>query len=172
MTLNLQNCLTRLTTNTDLINALVHDVSDAQARWQPTADEWSMLEVINHLYDEEREDFPLRLDLILHHPNQTWPPIHPTRWVTEREYNARDRTLSLGNFLRERRDSLQWLAGLKVDDWDVSARHPDGFVLRAGDMLSAWVAHDHLHIRQLNDLHYQFWTQAVAPYDIRYAGDW
>jgi hypothetical protein len=37
------------------IRGLVGDVSDEQARWKPGPDQWSVLEVVNHLYDEERE---------------------------------------------------------------------------------------------------------------------
>ena len=29
----------------------------------------------------------------------------------------------------------------------------------AGDMLAAWLAHDFLHIRQLNELHYAYWLE-------------
>jgi len=41
----------------ETIRALIQDDSDEQASWRPDSDSWSVLEVINHLYDEEREDF-------------------------------------------------------------------------------------------------------------------
>jgi len=44
-----------------------------------------MLEVVNHLYDEEREDCQ-RLQLTLANPEQAWPAINPRGWVAERRF--------------------------------------------------------------------------------------
>ena len=63
---------------------LVSGLSLEQARWKPSLDKWSILEVVNHLYDEEREDFRQRLSLVLADPMQPWPPIDPRTWVTSR----------------------------------------------------------------------------------------
>ena len=56
----------QLTQQAQTIRALVTGVSAEQARWKPTPEDWSLLEVINHLYDEEREDFRQRVDYQLH----------------------------------------------------------------------------------------------------------
>jgi hypothetical protein len=39
-------------------------------------------------------------------------------------------------------------------------------------MLGAWVAHDHLHIRQLNELHWKHLATLVAPISLDYGGGW
>ena len=75
--MDLAYCRTRLRQSAAAIVALAQGVTPEQARWKPTPEEWSLLEVICHLYDEEREDFRQRLDLTLHHPEADWPPIHP-----------------------------------------------------------------------------------------------
>ena len=164
--------LERFEQNAAAIAALANDVSNEQAVWRPSPEDWSILEVINHLYDEEREDFRKRLDLILHRPGNTWPPIDPPGWVVERRYQARDMKESLARFLAERDSSLFWLRSLVDPYWDSQSTHPAGFVLSAGDMLSAWLAHDFLHIRQLNELHYLYHCQQVDPRTVIYAGDW
>ena len=92
-----------------VIRQMVEGMSDEQGRWKPDPDSWSVLEVVNHLYDEEREDFRIRLDVILHHPDQEAPPIDPAGWVTERGYNQRDLRESLNGYLEERRESIGWL---------------------------------------------------------------
>ena len=104
--MDLEYFIERLTTNQDVFKGLVRSASLEQARWKPTPDKWSMLEVINHLYDEEREDFRQRLDLVLADPEQTWPRIDPQDWVTSRAYNERDLETSLSDFLIERNKSL------------------------------------------------------------------
>jgi len=136
------------------IRVLVEGVSDEQARWKPDAASWSILEVVNHLYDEEREDFRVRLDLLLHQPEIVAPPIDPQAWVTARAYNERDRGESLANFLAERRRSLDWLRGLGAPDVAAEIVMPWGAVYHPGDMAAAWVSHDLLHLRQLVELHW------------------
>src|SRR3954452_2721528 len=110
--LDLNHIINRMRANAEAIAALARDVGDAQARWKPAADAWSVLEVVNHLYDEEREDFRTRLDYVLHKPGEPAPPIDPEGWVTARAYNQRDARASLDAFLRERDASLAWLRGL------------------------------------------------------------
>ena len=51
----------RLRANADVIAAQVAGVSDEQARWKPDPAQWSILEVMSHLADEEIEDFRARL---------------------------------------------------------------------------------------------------------------
>lgn len=158
--------------NVATLHGLIQGVAAEQARWRPDADAWSILEVINHLYDEEREDFRQRFDLILHRPDAAWPPIHPGTWVTERRYNERDLADSWQAFADERAQSLAWLRGLADPDLNAATSHPAGFTMRAGDMLAAWVAHDFLHSRQLVELHYLYHAQQATQYDVRYAGDY
>jgi len=170
--LSLALAQTRLTANAKTIAALTRSVADAQARWKPTPDDWSMLEVINHLYDEEREDFRQRVDYILHRPTEAWPPIEPSNWVTARQYNRRDWATSLEAFQHERQASLKWLAELNQPNWESAYPHPQLGTMRAGEMLSAWVAHDHLHLRQLNELHWQYLATQVPELSLNYAGEW
>ena len=161
----------RLAHNAERIVLLVQNVSLQQARWRPDPDSWSMLEVINHLYDEEREDFRMRLDIVLHYPQREAPSIDPLGWVHERGYNERDLEESVGNFLAERQESLEWLKSLREPDWDASYEAPFG-TIRAGDIFAAWVAHDLLHMRQLVELHYAYAADLAAPYSVSYAGEW
>ena len=153
------------------IHSLTLGISNSQARWKPAPESWSILEVINHMYDEEREDFRVRVDYILHHPDRSWPPINPTGWVTERTYNQRDLPQSVQSFLEERRKSLAWLKGLGSPDWQASVTVPFGR-FSAGDIFAAWVAHDLLHMRQLVELHWAYLLQNAQPFQVNYAGEW
>jgi len=107
--MDLEYFIERLSTNREVFQGLVKGTSLKQGRWKPTPDKWSILEVINHLYDEEREDFRQRLNLVLANPEQAWPRIDPQDWVTSRGYNERDLESSISNFLTERQKSLFWL---------------------------------------------------------------
>jgi hypothetical protein len=167
------NLIQQMELNGERIHSLVNGVSAAQAVWKPTPDDWSILEVVNHLYDEERLDFRVRLGLILLHPEQeNWPPIDPSRWVIERRYNQRRLAPSLENFLKARQSSLAWLRSLGLLDWQAGVPAPWGGQLRAGDMLAAWANHDSLHMRQLVELQHSWIIHLAKPYDADYAGEW
>jgi hypothetical protein len=161
-----------LTNQAEAIARLVQGVDVTQARWKPTPRDWSILEVVNHLYDEEIEDFRIRLQITLRDPQEAWPPNDPMRKVTERDYNSREIGASLENFLDERTVSLEWLRSLDEPNWGNEHAMPNAGALRAGDLLAAWVAHDLLHLRQLVELHFYHQRQFAQPYGVDYAGDW
>ncbi len=131
---------------------LFEDVDETELRWKPTPERWSMLEVLVHLWVEEKEDFRRRLSLTLEDPAQAWPPIDPEGWVDERRYNERDLAEARDGIARERASSLVYLRGLEEPDWDRQHDHPQMGGLRAGDLFAAWVAHDWLHVRQIASL--------------------
>lgn len=169
--LTLDFALARFTANLEVFTALGH-VADEQARWKPAPEAWSVLEVFGHLYDEEREDFRQRVRLTLETPAADWPAIHPSEWVTERTYNQQEWPAKLVAFVAERQNSLAWLKNLSNPNWESRHTHPQFGSATAGEMLSAWVAHDHLHIRQLNELHWH-WLARTAPAEaLQYAGGW
>jgi hypothetical protein len=153
----------------EVIRMLAGGVTGEEARWRPSEKKWSVLEVVNHLYDEERDDFRKRLDLLLHHPGKSWPGNDPESWVTEREYNKRDPEESLQNFLAERQQSLSWLESLENPDWELRYDHPIFGGISAGTMLVSWAGHDLLHLRQIANIRYQYLNVAGEPYSTRYA---
>ena len=170
--MHLDQIAAQLKAQADAIHALAVNVSAEQARWQPAADSWSLLEVINHLDDEERLDFRVRLDLLLHKPHEPWPPIDPEGWVVSRAYNQRDLQDSMARFMVARAESITWLGTLEDPNWESFAISPWGGTIRAGDMLAAWATHDLLHIRQLAELGRAWIVRQLTPYRVEYAGDW
>lgn len=170
--MNLDHIAARFQRQAAAIQALASDASAEQGRWRPAADSWSLLEVVNHLDDEERLDFRVRLDILLHRPGEPWPPIDPEGWVRSRAYNERDLADSLARFQEARAESLAWLGALENPNWESAAVSPWGFTMRAGDMLSSWLAHDLLHLRQLVELGRAWDERQLAPYRMEYAGEW
>jgi hypothetical protein len=162
----------RLSANANVFAALVAGVGEEQSRWKPEPAQWSILDVVNHLADEETEDFRTRLDLTLHQPDAAWPRIDPQRWVTERHYNDRDLAESLARFLACRADTVAWLAALRAPKWDQAHQHPRFGPIPAGDLMISWVAHDHIHIRQINRLLRDFLVASLPGNSPDYAGKW
>jgi hypothetical protein len=169
--MNILSLTTQMQTHAEAVRSLAQGISDEQALWKPDAESWSILEVFCHLYDEECLDFRVRLDIILHRPDEPWPRIDPKGWVASHQYSQQNLQQTATNFLAERQKSLTWLTGLVSPDWQASCKTPWGS-MTAGDMFSAWIAHDLLHLRQLVELHYAYLAQAVQPHTVMYAGEW
>ncbi len=169
MPLTVNEAAARLEASARVLEALVAGLHEDEARWKPGPERWSILEVVNHLVDEEREDFRFRFRHLLERPDEPAPPIDPPSWAIERRYNERALAPSIEAFRRERDASLAWLAGLDAPDLDRTSPHSGR---SAGEMLAAWVAHDLLHVRQIAKLHYDYWAREVQPLRLDYAGEW
>ena len=169
--MDLDYTVQQLADHATMIGGLVSGVSLEQARWKPAADAWSMLEVMHHLYDEEREDFRRRLDHVLFRSDQPWPSIDPGGWVIQRRYNEQDFEQTVTGFLRERDQTIRWLKTLESPNWQSSYEAPWG-PITAGDLLASWVAHDLLHMRQSVELHWVYTTRQLEPFRVEYAGQW
>lgn len=157
--------------STEMIRALLASITQEESQIKPSSDSWSILEVVCHLYDEEREDFREHLDFILFRQNEEWHRIDPEGRVIERKYNEQNFAEMQEKFFAERAKSLEWLRGLSAAKWETTYTSQYGS-MKAGDMFASWVAHDNLHIRQLVELRRSRVERIAKPYDIQYAGDW
>jgi len=138
--------------------------------WRPAAGTWSRLEIVCHLYDEERDDFRARVRYALESPPTPLAPIDPQGWVTSRDYAGQDYETTLHAFLSERSESIAWLRSLRSPRWEAGFQHPQLGAATARMFLTNWLAHDLLHLRQILRLEYQ-WLRESGE-DLSYAGTW
>jgi hypothetical protein len=145
-----------------------------ECRFKPSSGAWSILEIINHLADEDRDDFRARLKSTLENPATPWPPTDPEGWAIERKYQDQDLTESLARFERERVETVRWLRSLDNPDWSKAYIHPRHGPVHAGELLASWPAHDALHIRQIAKRLFELAQRegAAAGFGIGYAGQW
>lgn len=153
------------------LHALLAGLPAEDARQRGTAGQWSILEIVCHLADEEESDFSARLRLTMEDPAREWPPIHPSAWARERRYNERDLGAELERFAASRAESVAWLRSLRNPGWNATHKHPLGD-LTAGDLLASWAAHDALHLRQIAKRLYELAQRDAPGRDVGYAGPW
>jgi len=169
--MDLAYCISKLERQAEIIRQMVMDIDNEQAGWKPGAESWSVLEVMNHLYAEERGDFRHHLGTVFHPPADPPSDAQPPAWVTNRPYNQTDLNQVLESFLDERKKSLAWLSHMISPNWELKIKMHFG-ELSAADMAASWVAHDILHIRQLVELRWAYTTLRMQPDGVRYAGEW
>jgi hypothetical protein len=79
-----------LNRNFDVFKNLLTGLPEEFYLWKQKPGKWCLLEIICHLYDEEREDFRDRVKHILENPALPMAPINPQGWVMERNYIKQD----------------------------------------------------------------------------------
>lgn len=152
--------------------ALVANLADQDAKWKPADGNWSILEVVRHLLDEEVEDFRARLRCTIESPGQAWPGIDPEGWAVARNYNEASLAHTAARFVAERRISVDWLRELDASAWTIAYQHPQFGPIHAGDLLAAWAAHDALHLRQIAKRMYGLAQRDAGEFTTIYAGEW
>ena len=154
-----------------VLNDLLRDIKEDMFLWKQTPEKWCLLEIVCHLYDEEREDFKFRTQWVLNKPDETPPPFNPVIWVTERNYIEQNYNQVLNKFINEREQSITWLNALKNPKWGNYYVHPKKGNLTAKFFLTNWLAHDYLHIRQIIKLKFDY-LEYQSGEMIDYAGIW
>lgn len=170
--MNLERLIDSLERFQATLEALLRGLDNESVRWKPASGNWSILEIVCHLADEEVEDFRARVKLTLEDPSQDWPPIDPEGVAVSRCYNDCEINDVLQRFLKERKTSVSWLRDLRDPDWQLAYQHPKYGPIQAGAVMAAWVAHDHLHTRQIAKRLFELSARDGAPYSVSYAGDW
>ncbi len=169
--MNEQQIIAEIARNRYVFEWLLVSLDESLFRWKPAPDQWCLLEVVCHLYDEEREDFRARVKHCLENPELPLSPIDPVGWVTSRKYVEQDFDAKLSAFLSEREESIKWLRSLKNPPWENTHDHPKLGKMSANKFLSNWLAHDHIHIRQINRIKREYLDQTTED-SLDYAGDW
>lgn len=160
-----------LESNIMVFRSLLTDVEQDQAHWKPSPDQWCLLEIVCHLVDEEIFDFRKRVQTALQPDTYPFEPIDPVGWVQSKKYRDQDFTHKTDQWAKERQKSIDWLHSLNNPDWKSFLQHPDLGPMSARLFLANWVAHDHIHIRQINRTKRAYLKQ-VSGEDLSYAGTW
>jgi len=174
-TLNLDAVLLRFASNARVIAAYFDGMTAEQAATRTRPERWSSHEVLHHLVYEEREDFKKRVEWTLFHNDEGWPPIDPAGWIDERRYPDEPLASTLAAFLTGREASLSWLGELATDgrlDLTAANVHPLAGSMTVADLIASWLAHDHLHLRQLVRNEYERGATLTGVAETPYAGDW
>ena len=161
----------KLKQNKEVFQHLFENISEEEYKWSQKPGKWCLLEILCHLYDEEREDFRTRVQCVLEDPDTPPPTFDPLIWIKERNYIGQNYNSVLVKFLEERDKSVNWLNTLKDPQWDNTFHHPKLGPMSAYLFLSNWLAHDYLHIRQIIRLKIDY-LKVMSNESLTYAGDW
>ena len=153
----------------DALESLLAGLDAAGWRARPADKEWAPVEILCHLRDEETEDFGARVRVIVE-GGTAFTPIDPERWAVERHYLEKDGPATLAEFCSRRAASTAWLDSIAPERLTGAIDHPRAGPLSGLDLVTAWVAHDRLHLVQLAATLARTWATRWAPHRSEYAG--
>ena len=152
-----------------VLDALLAGLDPAGAHTRPATGEWSPVEILCHLRDEESEDFGARLRVIVDGAGE-FAPIDPERWAVDRRYQEANLPGVLEALRVRRQASVDLLASVSPEALNGSRPHKRLGSLSGQDILAAWVAHDRIHLAQLAGTLARLWALRWAPLRAEYAG--
>ena len=133
--------------NMGALHGLLAESTPGQWHERPDPDEWSIMQIVCHLWATETAVHQARLQSILADhdpflaalppPGPHVPPCHD------------DAEEILQRFCRDRRDTLATLTGLREAQWARTARHSIFGMTTLLEMAQFTAQHDRLHITQL-----------------------
>jgi hypothetical protein len=152
-----------------VLSALLDELDPLLWTERPAANEWSAVEIVCHLRDEEAEDFGARIRVVVTGGEQ-FVPIDPERWARERGYREQSPHAALAAVLERRATSLAFLATVNPEHLTRVVDQPRLGKMSGLDLLAAWVTHDRLHLAQLASTLARVGADHWTPLRTDYAG--
>ena len=161
--------LDQMAATPDIFRALMSGISNEQAYWKPTADRFSIAELLEHLSHVEAHCFRIRFDEILAAENREVVPYDQNGYYAQGAYSNRDAEESLAHWEEQREDNVEFLHGLDPKVLSRTATHTVRGQFTLGNLLNEWALHDLGHVRQLSELvRAQLYYPEIGPFRADY----
>jgi DinB family protein len=132
------------------LKALLEGVPRAVALWPPAPGKWSILEIVCHMRDMEREAYLARYERILAEDEPRLPDVDGDVYSLEMDYRAQAHAPVLRDWTRLRRESLRLLSRVKGPQWDRAGVHETAGRLSMADFLRRHaIGNDGAHLGQI-----------------------
>jgi hypothetical protein len=128
-----------------LVGGIPNDALD----FRPSADSWTVREILAHFVDDEMYVMRLRLERIVKEDDPQLTPHDEQRWHATRNTSRDQLTELLSDFNLQRLASLGMIAMLRDSDWVRSGFQPEYGRFTGEEWLARWVEHDTVHLRQI-----------------------
>ena len=129
-------------------DAAIRGLSDAVLSRRPDDKNWAAKEILCHMRDTE-EQFMNRFQNIIAADEPKLVAVQAERWASDRQYLRNDGFDALDSFKRRRKEVLEFLQGLKPEQWERGGIHPTRGRMSIKDFVTIMAGHDESHVEQL-----------------------
>ncbi len=145
----LDACIATLQTSPTPLEAILASVTGGAWILRPNMKEWSLIEIICHLRDVDRDINIPRFHDFINKDNPTITGIDSDSWADKRNYQQEDPFQAVRDFTATRIELLNLLDQLDEHDWQKPAWHTIFGKTNFSELMQITAEHDRLHIRQL-----------------------
>jgi len=131
------------------LETLTNSCDRAHWRLHPVQGEWSLLEILCHLRDVEREVNLRRFETLSDKQNPFIPGVDSDRWAVERKYNEQDDTRVLSEICFNREKLLDIVSSYSQEEWHQPVRHSFFGSTTRLELAQFMAAHDRTHLQQM-----------------------
>ncbi len=132
------------------LKAVLKEVPRAVLRWTPAPGKWSILEILGHLRDMERDAYIARYRRILSEETPNLPDVNGDLYALENDYRSQKPGGLLREWTRLRRESLKLLSKVKPQEWERAGIHETAGRLTMTDLVRRHaVGNDGAHLAQI-----------------------
>lgn len=143
-------CIEMLAATAGILRGLMSEISDADARWKPALDRFSIAEVLSHLSHSEWHCYRLRLDRFM---AEERPELEPDEASFHLDlYRDADPEDAFDHFEDQRITNVELLRTLTDDAGHRVALHRAAGEITLNHMMHEWALHDLGHVRQIAEL--------------------
>lgn len=143
--------LQRLRARAEAIHEALSD-PDIDWTWRPSQADWSLVEVICHLRDVEKEVHQWRFRKLANQENAFIPGVSADEWANERHYLKQDGSAALEVFVAARLETVELLLSFSPEMWQRHGRHAFLGPTSMHEILHISERHDALHWNQIQEL--------------------
>jgi hypothetical protein len=143
-------CLELLEATPAVLLGLMSELGEEDARWKPTAERFSVAEVLAHLSHSEGHCYRMRLDLFLSVERPEFEPDDAQMYLDL--YRDADPHDAFDRFEEQRERNIAYLRNLPATAGDRRALHKEYGEITLSQMLHEWALHDLGHVRQIAEL--------------------
>ncbi len=149
------------------LKAALKGVSRKLLLWTPGPGKWSILEIVAHMRDMEREAYIARYRRILTEDNPTLPDIDGDLIALRDDYRGMKLPDLMRDFVKLRKECLKLLKSVKSAQWDRVGTHETAGPLSMEALLRRQsIANDEAHLGQIEGIKKRaaiFETLEAAP---------
>lgn len=125
--------------------------------WTPAPGKWSILEIVCHMRDMERDAYLTRYQRILNEENPSLEDIDGDFYALERRYRRDKLSAAMKEWKALRREVMRLLKGVKAAQWERGGVNEIDGPLTMGTLLKRQaIGNDEAHLRQIEDIKKRF----------------
>lgn len=127
-------------------------LTDGEARWKPSDNDFSVVENVCHLRDLEQDGYAARIGRILTEDQPFLPDLNGTLLAEERHYNIQELETALNDFTTARKGNLRIIESLSTEQLERSGVFENTGPITLHSLLRMMCQHDKAHLKELGGL--------------------